>query len=45
MVVDELCISAVARTPIINPATGLDTTSFSLKILAFVSPSKEQFIL
>lgn len=38
MVVEELCIKAVAKIPIISPATGLDKTSFSLKIFALVSP-------
>lgn len=41
-VVEELCINAVARIPIINPATGLDKTSFSLNIFAFASPNGNQ---
>lgn len=39
IVVEELCINAVARIPIIKPATGLDKTSFSLNIFAFASPN------
>lgn len=42
VVVEELCSSTVANTPIMRPATGLENTALSLKALPAAFPVGEK---